>query len=239
MAAGLYIHILDEIDDQLAGTLAASTEWPFLDPVADPVTDKTALLTGRLGEAPRVLVGDGPWGVTDAAEHPVPAPLARIRETVTVGPSVVDDDYIAQILIPFDQPAETPYRLGRPGEIWRFLRHHEGKHALLAIRPEEATVAAEPVAAADADQTDSETAAPVAEVASEPVSDALVPHDPAFRRPVPTIDGVRPLALVLVTTQQRSAGSATLKERILAALATIGTFGAGLAAGAGLNNLIR
>jgi hypothetical protein len=50
---------------------------------------------------------------------------------------------------------------------------------------------------------------------------------------------VRPLALVLVTTQQRAPGPATLQERIYAALATIGTFGAGLAAAAGLNNLIR
>ena len=56
---------------------------------------------------------------------------------------------------------------------------------------------------------------------------------------MPTIDGVRPLALVLVTTHQRTPGRASSRERIFAALATIGTVGAGLAAGAGLNNLIR
>ena len=234
MAAGLYIHILDEIDDQLAGALGASCDVPFVDLGASPAADGSEGLTGRLGMVPRVFVGEGPWGADASDGHALPTPLARIRETVASGPSEIDDNYVARIMVPFDRVDETPYRLGRPGEIWRFLRHHEGKRALLVIHPDETKVAAEPDAITEAAAATDEATVPSPEPPPEPVH-----HDPAFRRAVPTIDGVRPLALVLVTTQQRAPGPASLRERILATLATIGTFGAGLAAGAGLNNLIR
>lgn len=237
MAAGLYIHILDEIDDGHAGILNGSADAPFLDLGAKGAPESVESLARRLGESDRVFVGEGPWGADEATAHPLPAPLARIRETVAPGPLTVDEQYIARIMIPFDRHDESPYRLGRPGEIWRFLRHHQGKQALLAVHPEEVAAVAEPVAAPDADGTAAATA-PAPEAPPEPPLEP-VRHDPAFRRAVPTIDGVRPLALVLVTTQQRAPGSMNLRERIFAALATIGTFGAGLAAGAGLNNLIR
>ena len=237
MAAGLYLHILDDVDEQLVGSLNAPTQAPFLVLGATSPGGVPEAVTARFGEEPNVFLGEGAWAADGVAADTLPAPLARIRDNVASGPSVVDDDYIARIMIPFDHHHVTPYRLGRPGEIWRFLRHHEGKHALLAIHPEEVAQAAEP----DAVKEPNEAAGAAAEPAPEPPLEPLEPvaHDPAFRRPIPTIDGVRPLALVLVTTQQRAPGRASLRERILAALATIGTFGAGLAAGAGLNTLIR
>ena len=237
MAAGLYIHILDEIDDGIAGVLHGLAEVPFLDLGTGAALSSGESLAERLVKADKVFVGEGPWGADEATAHPLPAPLARIHETVAPGPLTVNEDYIARIMVPFDRHDESPYRLGRPGEIWRFLRHHQGKQALLAVHPEEAVAVAEAEAATDVDGA----AADVPPTPDSPPELPLEPvrHDPAFRRAVPTIDGVRPLALVLVTTQPRAPGPMNLRERIYAALATIGTFGAGLAAGAGLNNLIR
>jgi len=242
MATGLYIHILDAVDDQLLSSVDAASETPFLDLSAQPAPNEADGFAGRLTEAPRIFLGEGPWGADEPDAHALPAPLVRIRDGVPPGPVVVDDEYIGRILVPFDRYDETPYRLGRPGEIWRFLRHHEGKPAVLAIHPDETKAAADAVIAEPEAAPEVETAevtAPAPEPRPEEPPLQPVHHDPTFRRPVPTIDGVRPLALVLVTTQQRAPGPASLRERILAALATIGTFGAGLAAGAGLNTLIR
>jgi len=253
MAAGLYIHSVDGIDEDLLTSIVGTNgSAPFADVRPSHLAEGGEGIVERIAGTDRVLLGEGPGSDEEPDAHPLPAPLARIGEAVPEGAHVVDDDFIARILVPFDRLDVTPYRLGRPGEIWRFLRRHEGTRVVLAIRPDEqeaaaeaarvagataeAAAATEPAAAAEptaAGPTDT-TATQTVEVELQPVV-----HDPAFGRPIPTIDGVRPLALVLVTTQQRAPGTATWWERVLAALATIGTFGAGLAAGAGLNNLIR
>ncbi len=265
MAAGLYIHSVDGIDEDLLTSIVGTNgSAPFADVRPGQLAEGGEGIVERIAGTDRVLLGEGPWSDEEPDAHPLPAPLARIGEAVPAGAHVVDDDFIARILVPFDRLDVTPYRLGRPGEIWRFLRRHEGTRVMLAIRPDEQEAAAEAarvagataeVAAATEPAAATEVAAatepaaaaeptaagPTDTTATQTVEGELQPvvHDPAFGRPIPTIDGVRPLALVLVTTQQRAPGTATWRERVLAALATIGTFGAGLAAGAGLNNLIR
>ena len=129
MAADLYIHVLEDVSEEgvakfhrncigskFSGTPCTDEEWHDL--------------YSRLGETPRVWVGEVSWLKAALFEDPdtfIPDPVLKVSEVVGEDFPVITDDLIERVEDALEVDNRTSYSVSKPEPVVKFLQGHKGK----------------------------------------------------------------------------------------------------------------